>query len=169
MLPASACGSSAGRQVTRSPSLLDGSNNPLLKAQAQYGTDMHISLQKSCDASEITISSSYCTNPNRKRRDCKLDCVRGCMIVEIKPDNAAARALGLEQVNAYKKGLVNMFSASGEDMFQGKFELFRKCMSSDKKQLVLTTDVEPYKFCPSGDQLAPSLQRVDPAIPSESE
>ena len=54
-------------------------------------------------------------------------------------------------------------------MFQGKFELFRKCMSSDQKRLVLETKVEPYKFCPSADQLAPPLQRVDPSLPSEAE
>ena len=61
---------------------------------------MHIAMQKSCDASEITISSSYCDNPNPKRRDCKLDCVRGCTIVEIKPDNSAAENLGQRQVDA---------------------------------------------------------------------
>ena len=149
---------------------LEGSNNPLLKAQSQYGTDRHIAIQRSCDASEIEISSAYCQNPNPKRRDCKLDCVRGCKIIEIKPDNAAAVALGQQQANAYKKGLEKMFEGLGESMFkEGRFAVFSKCMSSDKKELKLEALVERYSFCPSAEQIGPTLSRPNPSIPSDAE
>jgi hypothetical protein len=69
---------------------LQGSNNPLLRAYIQYGVDTHKSKQASCDANEILIRSGYCDNPNPKRKDCKLDCVKGCTIVEIKHARAAS-------------------------------------------------------------------------------
>jgi hypothetical protein len=46
---------------------LQGSNNPLLKAQATYGVWKHDDMQKSCDAKEILISCDYCKNPHPKR------------------------------------------------------------------------------------------------------
>ncbi|MCE9576959.1 MAG: hypothetical protein K8W52_27685 [Deltaproteobacteria bacterium] len=60
-----------------------GSNNPLFKAQADYGVTKHADMQRSCEASEIRISGDYCDNPKPNRTDCRLDCVKRCDIVEI--------------------------------------------------------------------------------------
>lgn len=149
---------------------LEGSNNPKLKAYAAYGVKEHTSRQGSCEAREITISGDYCTNPNPKRRDCKLDCVKGCTIVEIKPKDA--KELGKKQSDAYVDGLQKMYLSykkDGKNMFTGQFERFEKCLASDKSTLDVKPDVETYDFCPSAAELAEPMEKVDVTIPSEAE
>jgi hypothetical protein len=125
---------------------LEGSNNPLLKAQASYGVTAHTNKQSGCDAKEITISGDYCRNPNPKRNDCRLDCMKGCTVVEIKPDSQ--EPLGYRQADAYQKGLEKMFAALGSNMFnEREMKYFRQCMSSDGKSLELRQHVETYDFC----------------------
>ncbi len=124
---------------------LAGSNNPLFKAQASYGVSKHESMQGSCNAKEITIRD-YCKNPHPKRKDCRLDCMKGCTVIEIKPKSQ--RDLGGYQADAYVDGLEKMFAAKGMDMFkQDRMGYFEQCLNSDKTKLVLTRDVETYDFC----------------------
>lgn len=149
---------------------IEGSNNPMLKAYAAYGVKQHDSLQGSCSAKEITISSSYCENPNPKRRDCRLDCVKSCTVVEIKP--SGAKSLGERQAEAYWKGLRKMYveyKKEGKNMFEGKFSVFKDCEASDKSELKIDYRVEVYDFCPAATDLAPRIERVDVTIPSEAE
>ena len=124
---------------------LAGSNNPLFKAQASYGVSKHESLQGSCNAKEITIRDD-CKNPHPKRKDCRLDCMKGCTIVEIKPKSQ--ESLGLEQAQAYQAALIKKFSRKGVDMFnETGLGYFERCLSDDKKTLDLDTHVETYDFC----------------------
>ncbi|MBE7449570.1 MAG: hypothetical protein HS111_11935 [Kofleriaceae bacterium] len=149
---------------------LEGSNNPKLKAYAAYGVKEHRSRQDSCDAKEILISGDYCKNPNPKRHDCKLDCVKRCTIVEIKPKDAAD--LGWKQSRAYVDGLKNMYLAhkrDGKNMFTGPFQRFEACLSSDKATLEVTPNIELYDFCPKAADLAEPIENVDVTIPSEAE
>ena len=106
-----------------------GSNNPMVKARADYGVAMHKSLQGSCHASEIQISGDYCKNPYSGRYDCKIDCVIDCRVIEIKPKGAVD--LGWSQAQAYVQGLREMYKAKGRAMFEGAFARFEKCLTSD--------------------------------------
>lgn len=144
-----------------------GSNNPMLKAQADYGMTMHKNLQRSCQAEEILISGDYCKNPHTGRYDCKIDCVIDCRVIEFKP--RAAEALGELQVNEYKKGIEKMYAAKGKSMFTGKFARFESCLSPDKTQLVLAAKVETYDFFPQPSAIAEKLEHTDTTIPSEAE
>ncbi len=143
---------------------LEGANNPLLKAQATYGVWMHRDRQLSCDAKEIAISGSYCRNPHPKRHDCKLDCMRGCKVVEIKPESQ--RDLGEDQLDAYLDGLQKTFAAKGMGMFEERgFSYFRRCLSEDKSRLKLDREVEVYSFCSAmtPDKLAVEVPPVNVA------
>lgn len=125
---------------------LEGSNNPLLKAQAAYGVDKHEDMQDSCDAKEITIKEAYCKNPNPKRKDCRLDCMKGCTVIEIKPEGQ--EEMGERQVSAYSTALKKMYTEKGADMFQeGRMSYFQKCLSEDKASLDLRMKVDTYNFC----------------------
>ena len=124
---------------------LAGSNNPLFKAQASYGVSAHESKQGSCNAKEIAIKDD-CDNPHPKRKDCRLDCMKGCTIVEIKPKSQ--EPLGERQANAYEDALHKKFARKGLDMFkENGLSYFEQCLSSDKTKLVLTVAVETYDFC----------------------
>jgi hypothetical protein len=123
---------------------LQGSNNPLLKAYASYGQAEHGRRQGSCDAKEILIQGD-CDNPHPKRTDCKLDCMRGCTVVEIKPDSQ--KSLGFDQANAYRTALIRKYAREKDAMFRGSLSYFSQCVSSDRSELVLRVDVDDYPFC----------------------
>jgi hypothetical protein len=153
--------------------LLKGANNPLLKAQADYGVDEHARRQSSlgCDAKEAEISSSYCTNPNPKRRDCKMDCVKvasgACTIIEIKPRGAAG--LGEDQARAYEEGIRKLFAAKGSAGFDGSLSVFRSCVSNDGKEIAVSRRLELYDFCPAPEKIAPVVTDVNIAVPEDEE
>ena len=90
--------------------------------------------------------------------------MRGCTVVEIKPDTQ--KALGERQAVAYRKGLMKMFTVKGMDMFkEGRMGYFQKCLSEDKSSLDLEWKVEDYNFC-SGitpDKLVAEVPRIDVA------
>jgi len=145
----------------------------MLRARIEYGKDQHRSEQRSCDAKEIPIAGSYCRNPDSKRNSCRLDCVKGCTIIEFKPCEESqpceAADMGLRQATAYVSGLQRMYAAQGTEMFKEPFARFKACLSPDSKSLELTPRVVPYYFCPKAADIAPLLEKVDPSIPSESE
>lgn len=146
-----------------------GANNPLLKAQADYGVAEHNRRQSKCTAQEIPISN--CTNPHPRRRDCKMDCVivsgRQCTIVEIKPREA--EALGREQVDAYEQAVLNLFGRSGAAGFTERLSVFSACISDDGKSMNLGTDVELYDFCSRITQLGPVASPPSVSLPEEEE
>jgi len=146
---------------------LAGSNNPMLKAQATYGQMEHDRRQGSCQAKEVLVSGDYCRNPNPKPRDCKIDCVNGCQLIEIKPQSAVD--LGDDQVEAYAEGLEKMFEAKGDAMFDGPLKIFAGCVSSDRKSLIVTTKVEPYDFCPKAEEIGPAIAIPPVSLAEEEE
>jgi hypothetical protein len=146
-----------------------GSNNPLLKAQADYGTAEHGRRQGKCTAKEIPISN--CTNPHPRRRDCKMDCVmvssKQCTIIEIKPREA--EELGQRQVRAYEQAVLDLFARSGKAGFTDRLAVFSSCVADDGKALNLTRDVELYDFCSGATQLGPPLPAPSITIPEDEE
>lgn len=142
-----------------------GSNNPALIARSQYGTSMHKSMQTGCDAREVVVKASYCDNPHPERRDCVIDCIRGCKIVEIKPANSRAEALGKEQVAAYVVGVKRMYASLGDAMFDGKLTVLRGCVDRVKNELVVASDVEKYDFCPKAEELGAVPGEVAAELP----
>jgi hypothetical protein len=103
---------------------------------------------------ETAIDSSYCSNPHPDRSDCRLDCVKSCTIIEIKPNNAGEIAMGGRQVLAYKEAFEKMFQREKDNMFtmnSGRYAHLQRCVSSpgtSSASLRLETFVETYGFCP---------------------
>jgi hypothetical protein len=130
---------------------LQGSNNPKIKVKMQYGTNYHASW--SCSGyKEFPISNSYCNNAIRSGSNCIADClVTGstCKIIELKPDNQAAKDMGDKQRVAYEEGLRNWFNTNKDDLLK-QFPDVAKCVSDGK----LSTDssLETYKFCPDDSE-----------------
>lgn len=126
---------------------LQGSNNPRIKVKMQYGTQYHASW--SCSGyKEFPIDKSYCTNPIRSGSSCIADClVTGstCEIIELKPDNDEAKAMGGRQKEAYVNGLRNWFNNSKDDLLK-QYPDVAKCVSDGK--LSTTSSLQTYRFCP---------------------
>ena len=146
-----------------------GSNDPLFKAQSEYGVRQHESRQSSlsCDKKELLISSSYCANKVRTGKNCKLDCLKECTIIEIKPEGA--RDLGETQANAYKKGLESMYASLGDSMFSGDFSTLKQCVSSDKKSIQLTAKVDTYAFCPKAEDVGYKVPEMNVDVPEKGD
>ncbi|MBE7449277.1 MAG: hypothetical protein HS111_10360 [Kofleriaceae bacterium] len=150
---------------------LAGSNNPMLKARADYGVVEHKNRQQRCEASEVPISSTYCDNPHPDRGDCSIDCVNvsneTCVIVEIKPKGQ--ESLGRAQHDAYRNAIDKMFSQHGSAKFDGKLAIFRKCVSADGKSIKLDVKLDTYEFCPKPEDIGPRVENVRVDIPEDEE
>jgi archaellum component FlaC len=137
-----------------------GANNPKVRAQIEKGKYEHIRYQaSSCDMKEVFISSSYCSNPHPDRSDCRVDCVRGCKVIEIKPNNAAELNIGKQQVAAYEAAFQKLFKVDGQNagkqsamftMESGRYKWLERCVSGSpgSYSLDLTTEIQQYEFCP---------------------
>ncbi|MBX3155847.1 MAG: hypothetical protein KF773_07600 [Deltaproteobacteria bacterium] len=133
---------------------LQGSNNPKIKTKLQYGTDKHNSMQSSmCSGSsnyiefEITRANG-CDNAIRPGSNCRADCVltgSECLILEIKPDSQRGIDEGRAQVEAYRKGLAEWYARDKAGLFKA-YPKVQDCERDGK--LVLSTKIEPYRFCP---------------------
>lgn len=154
--------------------VLQGSNNPKIRAKLEYGKQEHLRRQESCSYHEITISSSYCENKVRDGSDCRLDCVMAtsdCMVIEIKPDTKEALAEGHVQVEAYTKGLANWFAQDPEAVLK-KMDDLKQCVhgeGDDRKLELDPGEVQEYKFCPaSNDELGDAPAVVNDEVPDEA-
>lgn len=142
---------------------LEGSNNPLFKARTSYGVDEHARRQSGCDAKEITIKGD-CDNPHPDRTDCRIDCMKGCTLIEIKPKSQST--LGDNQARAYIAALEKKYARDKRDMFKERgLAYFEQCVSSDGSRLVIAKDVETYDFCEgiTADTLVAPVPPVDVA------
>lgn len=149
---------------------LKGSNDPMLKARADYGVAEHTRRQGNCTAKEVPISG--CRNPHPKRTDCKMDCVivsgTTCTIVEIKPDSA--EALGEKQAEAYFTAVKDLFEAKKAAGFTGGLAVFKQCVSEDGEKLNLAEPrVDAYDFCNGLSPVGVLLTEVNVSIPEEEE
>ncbi len=160
---------------------MQGVNHPMVRARIEKGKYEHIRTQaSSCDMKEVFISGSYCSNPHPDRTDCKLDCVRGCKVIEIKPNNYEEIQMGRQQVAAYAEGLKKLFNVDGpkegkkSQMFtmnSGRYQWLERCVSGSpgSHTLELSTDVQEYEFCPGdGTVFFGPRQQIPTEDPPES-
>ncbi len=132
---------------------LRGANNPMVRARLLEGKRQHDARQSGCNMKETGIDSSWCKNPHPDRSDCRLDCVKSCTIIEIKPNNAGEIEMGAKQVTAYKEAFEKMWRQEGEKMFtmdSGRYAHLQRCVSNPgtpSASLRLETFVETYAFC----------------------
>ena len=140
-----------------------------------YGVAEHARREDDCRVSEVTISSRYCSNPHPKRgrSDCRLDCIKECRVIEIKPDNTAEREKGRRQSAAYTKGLILWYGDKGDQMFSDgddgrKLAPIKDCVKGDgdnKRLDVSDGQVETYDFC-EGFKESELLEGVETSDPS---
>jgi hypothetical protein len=112
--------------------VLRGANNPKLNAYMEIGRRKHKDLQSRCTKAEVEVPGG------------RIDCVNvsssHCEVIEIKPNNEAARAKGREQLARYKSAIEDMHS-------NGRLpDLFKPCVKNGKVEIEY--DVEVYEFCP---------------------
>lgn len=116
--------------------VLRGANNPKLNSRIQLGLRKH---------KEMQADSGRCTYAEVKVPGGSIDCVKvssgRCEVIEIKPNNEAARAKGRQQLERYK--------ASLEEMHRGGNlpEQVKPCIVGGKLSIA-EYDVEVYEFCP---------------------
>jgi hypothetical protein len=140
---------------------LKGANHPMIRAQIEKGKAEHKSRQSGADMQNTLIDSSYCSNPHPDRGNCILDCVRGCTVIEIKPNNTEEVDMGHKQAQAYKAGLEKIFNdKQGKDkgkqsemftMNSGRYAHLSNCVSGSSPgsySLGLDYKIETYGFCP---------------------
>lgn len=140
---------------------LKGANHPLIRAHIEKGKAEHKSRQSGCHMKESLIDGSYCSNPHPDRRDCKLDCVKSCTIIEIKPNNTAEIEMGGRQVNEYAKAFNEIWKQKSgntqgqqSEMFtmnSGRYAHLQRCVSGSPGSYSFRLEmfVETYGFCPS--------------------
>ena len=120
-----------------------GANNPKVRARIELGKSEHKRIQADsgkCTVSEITIDSY--------RMDCVYVSGGTCTIVEIKPDNSAAKSKGREKLDDYKDAVEDLFKNKKEDGFKsGKLTVFQKCIKDGRLSLKIALRV--YNVCPS--------------------
>ena len=130
---------------------LQGSNNPKIKVKMQYGTNYHASW--SCSGyKEFPISKDYCDNAIRSGSNCIADClVTGstCKILELKPDNQAARDMGDKQREAYRAGLKTWFEKDKDSLLKD-YPNVASCIRDG--QIATDSDLVTYKFCPDDSE-----------------
>jgi hypothetical protein len=101
-----------------------------------------------CTVSEITIPGAG------KRMDCVRVSSGTCYIVEIKPNNDAAKTKGKEQLASYEQAMLSLFDTNKNGLdaaFSGKLAIFKQCVSNGRLQL--DTELVAYDFCPTDGKL----------------
>jgi hypothetical protein len=99
-----------------------------------------------CEVSEVTIGSN------------RMDCVRvadnTCYIVEIKPNNTAAKEKGTRQLEKYQDAINGRFRSSKSDLdaaFPDSLSIFKRCVVN--KEIQIKTELIVYDFCPPDGKL----------------
>ena len=80
--------------------VMNGSNNPEIRAAMEYGKKQHVSLQRTCDEKELTLPSG--------RPDCVTFQKDNCAIVEFKPDTYT-ESEAKNQANKYVRDVQEKF------------------------------------------------------------
>lgn len=123
-----------------------GSNNPRIRTKLEWGKKRHEEMQRGCQYSEVPVL--HCSNAIRPGSGCIADCLKGCKVIEFKPDNSTARQEGDRQVEAYRAGFADWYKADKQGLFD-KYSSLRACENSDKTSLVLEKEVVTYELCSS--------------------
>ncbi len=149
-------------QKSKGKGLLRGMNDPKVRSRVEYGKTAHKSKQDSCLAKEVDVGGGF------------IDCVRvssnECQVIEIKPNNGYAKAVGKKQVEGYEQKLQSTLKSGGPDAFKsGALRVFQGCLwvptkeeeAQGKKPILnLKTDVETYEYCPNVDEVVESQPDV---------
>jgi polyhydroxyalkanoate synthesis regulator phasin/phosphopantetheine adenylyltransferase len=128
---------------------LQGGNDPDLRARMETGKNEHKRIQ--ADSSKCTVSE---VTFGRRR----LDCIRvdgaTCYVVEIKPNNQAARDRGDKQIN---EGIEYVQEAlrgkKKRDELTGKLEVLRPCFDESVGEAKLARELRVYEYCPADGEL----------------
>jgi len=126
-----------------------GATNPRIRARMELGKNEHKRIQADsgkCNASELTFGST------------RVDCVRvdgnTCYVVEIKPNNDAAKkkgrgqiADGIKAINSALSGMKNKV-----DLTDG-LEVFRACFDEQREAAKLDEELRVYEYCPPVNEL----------------
>lgn len=127
---------------------LKGANDPEVRARIEYGKNEHKRIQNDsskCTASELTFGSV------------RIDCVRvdgsTCYVVEIKPNNSAARSKGETQIrngiDAIREYLVGKKSAD----LSGAAAVLKPCFDENSGRSKLERELRVYEYCPPDGEL----------------
>ena len=97
---------------------------------------------------EFKIDSQYCSNPIRSGSSCAADCLvlNSCEIVELKPKNDEAMAMGNKQKDAYEAGLRTWFDKNKESLLK-EYPHVSTCIKDGR--ISTKSTLRTYDFCPS--------------------
>lgn len=126
---------------------LRGAADPLVKAYIDNGNAEHDRRMADCDVKKVRLPDG--TEP---------DCIRNCVVIEIKPNNVREMAKGGVQVTEYRDKLQTMFAADPTTVTSSssKWSYLARCIqtgSDGKSRLVLDARLETYNFCPGDDSM----------------
>jgi hypothetical protein len=130
---------------------LQGGNDPAPPcASMETGKNEHKRIQ--ADSSKCTVSGGDVRAPAARlhpggRRDV-------CYVVEIKPNNQAARDRGDKQIN---EGIEYVQEAlrgkKKRDELTGKLEVLRPCFDESVGEAKLARELRVYEYCPADGEL----------------
>lgn len=128
---------------------LKGRANAEIRAFIEVGKNEHKRIQSDsskCTKSELTFGSR------------RLDCIRvdgaQCYVVEIKPDNPAARERAQSQLsNGIEEVQRAMNGKKLRSEMTGNLELLRPCFDESNQRLALQPELRVYSFCPPQGKL----------------
>ena len=128
---------------------LRGSNDPEFRARMETGRNEHKRIQSDsskCTASELTFGSR------------RVDCIRvdgaTCYVVEIKPNNEAARDRGRQQIEQGIKEIRGTLDGKKKRAeLTGKLEVLRACFDESTGRVDLKEELRVYEYCPPEGEL----------------
>lgn len=128
---------------------LKGTNDPEFRAMLETGKNEHKRIQSDsskCTVAELTIGSR------------RIDCIRVagdvCYVVEIKPNNSAAKARGMIQLQDALKQIESALGGKAKrEELTGGLAVFQACFNETSKRAKLETELRVYEFCPPDGKL----------------
>ncbi|HTM23229.1 MAG TPA: hypothetical protein VL172_22060, partial [Kofleriaceae bacterium] len=157
-----------GIDRVRYAGLFQGSRNPKLQMWATFGVQRHKDMEAKfkctlgdepyCEEREVNDKGEETTCKRFRRPDCVMVEDSGCSIIEFKPDSPAAKKLGMDQLNDYKKildehynkaldkqtaGTLNYSPVGGSDLFA---KIVKSCAPGGKIDFKIGK-VEVYPKC----------------------
>jgi len=120
---------------------LRGANDPEVRARMELGKTEH---------KRIQADSSKCTAKELTFRSRRIDCIRVdgslCYVVEIKPNNEAAKSRGRNQIkDAMEEIRASVRGKSKDEVL----EVLRPCFDDKSQTLRLREELRVYEYCPA--------------------
>lgn len=126
-----------------------GASNPRIRARMELGKNEH---------KRIQADSSKCTEDELTFGSTRVDCVRvdgnTCYVVEIKPNNEAARSKGNRQIRDGIDAIRSALSGKKKRVeLTGNLEVLRPCFDEQKEEADLKPELRVYEYCPPEGEL----------------